>query len=126
MNGREIPANPASAMGSFSSSLNLSRFVEKYSSGSLSLVSFFGSSPSPRPNPIFNGVALDDDAVYLLFINDFVVVVVGANPITDDNDKAIATTMMKERRWDENMMFSRLDINKFALVVMRKLMCRLL
>ena len=46
-----MKARPPRAIGNFSASLILSISLVKYSSGSLSLVSFFGSSSNP--NPIF-------------------------------------------------------------------------
>ena len=63
MKGSDMKANPPSAIGSFSASLISSIFEEKYSSGSFSLVSFLGSSPSPSPNPIFTTVFSEDARV---------------------------------------------------------------
>jgi hypothetical protein len=51
--GRDITNKPPIASGIFSESLILSKFELKYSSGSFSLVSFLGFSPSPMPKPIF-------------------------------------------------------------------------
>ena len=59
MKGRETKARPARAIGSFSPSDILSMLEEKYSSGSLSRVSFLGSSPSPN---MWRGVVGEDTA----------------------------------------------------------------
>ena len=50
-----MKAKPPRAIGSLSASLILSISEVKYSSGSFSLVNFFGSS-SPSPKPIFMAV----------------------------------------------------------------------